>query len=116
TRAIKKSLGAMKKLEHRAKRECDRDVRHALEKAARLLRAALDDDDADRDDRDDRDDRPPPCWRRGDPGCGRTKNGNYAMDRAAFDAMVAAVAGAKPHVFVMLDQVKAALGAQYMTS
>ncbi len=64
---------------------------------------------------------PPPerritCWQAGDPGCERTKDGKQPMDRDAFNALVASVRSASPHVFPMLERFKTVLGQNYLTS
>lgn len=56
------------------------------------------------------------CWQDGDPGCSRTKNGQHAMDRDAFNALQTSVRSASPHVFQMLDRFKTSIGNGYLTS
>ncbi len=56
------------------------------------------------------------CWSASDPGCGRMRNGQYAMGAPAFASFLALVRSAKPHVFPMKDRVSSGLGGQYLTS
>lgn len=56
------------------------------------------------------------CWSPTDPGCGRARNGMFAMNRTAFASFMTLVRSAKPHVFTMKDRVQTGLGGQYLTS
>ncbi len=116
TRALRRSL---EKIADAAADDCPRGVTKSLKKA---LDALSEDEDDDGDDERDRGrgkkarGKKAVCWNDADPGCEGTRGGNGPMARAAFDSLMTAVRGAKPHVFPMQDVVKSMMSNQYLTS
>lgn len=118
--APRKLIRTLEKLVEAAEDECPRGVKKALTKALEALEdgasADEDDDEDDRGGKSKKKKKAAPCWNEQDPGCGSTRGGNPPMSRAAFDSLMTAVRGAKPHVFPMQDVVKSMMGNQYLTS
>lgn len=118
--APRKLVRTLEKLVEAAEDECPRGVKKALSKALEALEDGKADEDEDEDDdrggKAKKRKKAAPCWNDNDPGCGGTRGGHPPMSRAAFDSLMTAVRGAKPHVFPMQDVVKSMMGNQYLTS
>lgn len=113
----KKAKRSLEKALDAAEDECPKKVVRAIEESLEAIEDALEDEDDDRGGGSrKKKNKAPPCWNARDPGCNHTKNGNYPMNKAAFDSFLSGVRGAKPHVYPMQDMVKSMIGNQYLTS